>query len=150
KAIFAFSFCPAFELAALALIFVDGYAEAARIRNSQDRNFDDSAFADYVGKRRLQFGVARRGELMKISRAMEKKNTSRTFEGAEHQNDASVLFHMRDRFRTRAREVEIADPVRREDAKTVEPLGRQVEIALIRCRRDEENVLFGDPSRQIV
>ena len=80
--------------------------------------------------------------------AVQPHDARRPFEGAEHDRDAPVFAHVRDRLGSAADEVEVRDLTWAEDAKPAHvALRRDVDVPVRRERRraDEEQVLLLDP-----
>jgi hypothetical protein len=72
----------------------------------------------------------------------------RAFERAEHEDDPPILAGMGDGFDAAAREVQVRDLARPEDAERIHSFRGAIDQAIVseRSRRDEEHVLSLNPA----
>src|SRR5688572_19632079 len=96
----------------------------------------------------LMFG---RTGLCDVGCAMQPHDLRRSIERAEHEDDATVLTQVGDRFDAAAGEVEIGNLTRAEDAKGIESLWRTVDesAGIERRRCHEKHPLLPEPCRQL-
>ena len=80
--------------------------------------------------------------------SVETKDFRWSIESAQHNDDASVLFQMRDCFNAAAAKLYVSNLARAQYPKTIESLRRTVDPAIIgeRCRRYEEHALAFNPT----
>ena len=87
------------------------------------------------------FGIARADG---ATAPIDSQDQRRALERTEHEGGASVFGEVRGGFVAAARDIKIADAVRREDAKGVHALRREIDAAAGRCGGDEKDLLSAD------